>query len=120
MTKLVKNARIIRIPEAEHRTGLSRTTILALEGKKLFPQRVRLTRGAFGYVEEEVDTWVAGRILLRDLPEAVARSDAILRADLPRTPRDDEPDDEPEPGGEPKPARQVAAARAEFERRMVG
>lgn len=54
---------IVRRAEVRRRTGLSDTTIWRLERAGDFPSRVRLTdAGAVGWVEAEIDRWVAARI----------------------------------------------------------
>jgi prophage regulatory protein len=74
--------RLIRLPEVEQRTGLTRDQITAEEIAGRFPQRVSLTNRAVGWVESEVDRWIAERIALRMDP---ARSEQlkILRAPPP-------------------------------------
>lgn len=62
-------SRLIRTAEVLARTGLSRTTIWRLERAGLFPARRRLGPNSVGWLESEIDEWVAGRPTLR--PEAV-------------------------------------------------
>jgi prophage regulatory protein len=53
--------RILRQPEIERRTGLSRTTIWRLERSGEFPPRRRVLSHTIGWLESEVDEWIAGR-----------------------------------------------------------
>jgi prophage regulatory protein len=53
--------RILRQPEVEGRVGLSRTTIWRLERSGDFPPRRRVLSNTIGWLESEVDEWIAGR-----------------------------------------------------------
>lgn len=64
--------RIIRRPAVEQKTGLSDSQRDALEACGRFPRRVPLGARAIGWVEDEVDEWVAQRIAARDDPEQAA------------------------------------------------
>jgi prophage regulatory protein len=55
--------RILRQPEVEGRTGLSRTTIWRLERAGDFPPRRRVLSNTIGWLESEVETWIAERPL---------------------------------------------------------
>jgi len=52
------------------RSGLSQTRQNELERDGLFPRRVQLTPGTVGWVESEVDEWIAARIAERDAEAA--------------------------------------------------
>jgi len=56
-----KPLRILRLREVLARTGLSRTTLYELIGKRLFPHPVSLSVRAVGWIEAEVETWIAAR-----------------------------------------------------------
>lgn len=43
------------------RTGLSRVTIWRLEKQGKFPQRLQLTIGTVGWIDDEVDKWLQSR-----------------------------------------------------------
>jgi prophage regulatory protein len=59
--------RIIRLAEVKRRTGLSTSTIYALMARDEFPRQVPLGSGtAVGWVETEVDSYIAARIAERD------------------------------------------------------
>lgn len=51
-------SRILRLPEVETRTGLSRSAIYAMEGRGAFPRRVKIGRRATGWLESEVSDWI--------------------------------------------------------------
>lgn len=53
---------IIRLPEVQRRTGLSRSSIYAMVSRKEFPSPVRLGKRSAGWVEGEVQEWLVGRI----------------------------------------------------------
>ena len=53
--------RILRYGEVCRRTGISRTTIWRLERKGVFPLRRQLSSGAVGWIEAEVEAWIASR-----------------------------------------------------------
>ena len=52
-------ARILRRPEVELRTGLSRSAIYALMSKQQFPAAIPLTAKAVGWLESSIETWIA-------------------------------------------------------------
>jgi prophage regulatory protein len=53
--------RILRRPEVEARTGLSRSTLYAMIQKGSFPAPVRLGIRAVGWRETAVAEWIAAR-----------------------------------------------------------
>ncbi|MDE0081656.1 MAG: AlpA family phage regulatory protein [Gammaproteobacteria bacterium] len=53
--------RILRMPEVEARTGLSRRTIQTLVRKGTFPQPIRLSRRTVGWLESELNAWLLER-----------------------------------------------------------
>jgi prophage regulatory protein len=59
--------KLIRLPEALEKTGLTRTRLYVLIAKNEFPQPVKLIPNgrAIAFPEEEVDAWIAGRIAER-------------------------------------------------------
>jgi prophage regulatory protein len=52
----------LRLPEVKARTGLSRSTIYLRIADATFPQPVPLRGRAVGWVEAEVETWIAQQI----------------------------------------------------------
>lgn len=57
--------RIIGSKELRQKTSLSAVTIWRLELGGLFPSRRQLSAGRVGWIEEEVDKWLAGRKKVR-------------------------------------------------------
>ncbi len=55
-------ARILRRPEVELRTGLSRSAIYALMAKQQFPAAIPLTAKAVGWLESSIEAWIAERV----------------------------------------------------------
>jgi prophage regulatory protein len=54
---------ILRLPQVCKTTGLCRSLLYQLEAEDLFPKRVRLTARAVGWIESEVQSWLASRIV---------------------------------------------------------
>jgi prophage regulatory protein len=53
---------ILRLPHVCKATGLCRSTIYQLEADRQFPHRIRLGARSVGWVESEVQEWLANRI----------------------------------------------------------
>lgn len=53
---------ILRLPQVCKVTGLGRSMIYQLEVERRFPSRVRIGLRAVGWVESEVQLWLASRI----------------------------------------------------------
>ena len=66
MTPLARPAsatiQILRLPQVRARTGLCRTMIYQLEAQHQFPHRVKIGVRAVGWIEAEVQDWLAQRI----------------------------------------------------------
>ena len=62
--------KLIRLPEALAKTGLSRTRCYLLIARNEFPQPVKLGANAnaraIGFPEAEVDAWIAARMAERE------------------------------------------------------
>jgi prophage regulatory protein len=56
------SVRLIRERQILERTGLSRTQRWRLEREGRFPARVQLSDRAFGWIESEVEAWIAQRV----------------------------------------------------------
>lgn len=54
--------KMLRLPAVIGKTGLSRSAIYAAMGQNEFPKAVRLTHRSVGWVDEEIDFWIAKRI----------------------------------------------------------
>jgi len=59
-----RRIRILRLPEVLDATGLGKTKIYELQSKGSFPMRVRITDHSVGWIEEEVQAWLAKRVAL--------------------------------------------------------
>ena len=53
---------ILRLPAVKSSTGLSRSTIYLRVSQGTFPRPVSLGGRAVGWVEEEIQSWLAERI----------------------------------------------------------
>lgn len=53
---------ILRLPAVCRATGLGRSMVYQLEASRKFPRRVRLAARAVGWIEEEVQLWLAERV----------------------------------------------------------
>lgn len=53
---------ILRLHQVCKMTGLCRSLVYQLEAEDRFPKRIRLTQRAVGWIEGEVQTWLAERI----------------------------------------------------------
>jgi prophage regulatory protein len=60
-----KKEKFLRLPEVKTRTGLSRSTIYALIGQNTFPRHVPLGMRCVGWLESEIDEWIAARAASR-------------------------------------------------------
>ncbi len=58
------NDRIILEAERKRRTGISRTTAWRLEKAGKFPKRRAVSDGLVGWLESEIDEWIANRQLV--------------------------------------------------------
>lgn len=56
------NNRILRLPEVKTRTGLSRSTIYERIKAGTFPRHISLGVRSVGWLESEIDGWIAARI----------------------------------------------------------
>ena len=61
MNDAIRVTRIIRLREVLDRIGLSRSTLYLLIAKGEFCQRICLTQRTVGWLESEVDAWIAER-----------------------------------------------------------
>lgn len=57
-----QHANIIRRPVVEARTTLSRSTIYERVKAGTFPSPINLGGNAVGWIESEIDAWIADRI----------------------------------------------------------
>jgi prophage regulatory protein len=57
-----KPPRVLRCPEVVNRTGLSRATLYRLMSEGQFPRSHRLSPGAVGWSEAEIEAWIKARL----------------------------------------------------------
>ena len=62
--------RILRLDQVIEVTGLGKTKIYELQAAGEFPMRVQITANTVGWVEEEVQAWLARRVAARPAPPA--------------------------------------------------
>ena len=62
--------RILRGSEVDARTGLCKSTRYELEARGEFPKRRRISARASGYLEHEIDEWIASRPRADESPAA--------------------------------------------------
>jgi len=53
---------ILRLQQVCRMTGLSRSLVYQMEAEQRFPKRIRLTERAVGWIEGEVQGWLAERV----------------------------------------------------------
>jgi prophage regulatory protein len=53
---------ILRLAQVCRVTGLSRSLVYQMEAEDRFPKRIRLTERAVGWIEDEVQGWLAERV----------------------------------------------------------
>lgn len=58
---MVTPNRVLRLPEVCEMTGLSRSTIYLLMGRKAFAEPIKLSSRAIGFRAGDVAAWIDGR-----------------------------------------------------------
>jgi prophage regulatory protein len=58
--------RILRLSEVKRRVPFSRSTIYLKASRGEFPKPVHLGARAVGWLESDINAWIAGRVELRD------------------------------------------------------
>lgn len=61
-TRRGSSIRLLRLPQIIQQTGLKKTTLYEMQKRGNFPMRVQITANSVGWVEKEVNAWVAGRV----------------------------------------------------------
>ena len=56
--------RMLRLAEVIELTGLGKTKIYELQSLGQFPMRIKITSHSVGWVEDDVQTWLARRIAM--------------------------------------------------------
>jgi prophage regulatory protein len=65
-TDTTTNRRVLRLPEVLDRTGRRRTALLDAVRRGDFPRPIHIGPRAIGFIEAEVEQWIAARIAERD------------------------------------------------------
>jgi prophage regulatory protein len=52
---------ILRLPQVELRTGLSKATIYRLISKGTFPKQIKLGERSSGFIEADIENWLASK-----------------------------------------------------------
>jgi prophage regulatory protein len=69
--------RVLRLPELMNRLGLGRSAIYRALREGSFPRPIKITPRASGWLQSEVDAWLAARITQREESTAIpAKRDA--------------------------------------------
>jgi prophage regulatory protein len=61
-TPRVSSIRLLRLPQVMQQTGLKKTKLYELQKRGSFPMRIQITSNSVGWIEEEVNVWIAGRV----------------------------------------------------------
>lgn len=69
-------ARILRLPSVTERIGLKRTAIYDMVRAAKFPKPVPLNDKSVGWLESEIEDWIASRVAVRDEEPADLQSTA--------------------------------------------
>jgi prophage regulatory protein len=59
---IAPSLQILRLQQVCRVTGLSRSLVYQMEAEHRFPKRIRLTERAVGWLEGEVQGWLAERV----------------------------------------------------------
>ena len=71
--------RLLRLPQVIQLVGLRRASIYKMQSEGRFPRRVKLGIRAVGWVEEEIQEWLAKRIEENDAPAPARAHDVLSR-----------------------------------------
>jgi prophage regulatory protein len=73
MSEAAPQTRILRLPEVRRKVGLGTDSIYRLAREDKFPKPIKLSERASGWVESELDAWLAQRIAARRSDSAPVR-----------------------------------------------
>lgn len=71
--------RLLRLAQVISLTGLGKTKIYDLQAEGSFPMRVQITARSVGWVEAEVQAWLARRVAARAIPSGTAGFEMLRR-----------------------------------------
>ena len=57
-----KTSRIVRLLEVQRKTGLGRSSVYKYMGEGSFPKSITLGPRAIGWLESDIDRWIAERV----------------------------------------------------------
>ena len=66
------STRILREPEVREKIGLSHVTIWRAVRANRFPAPIKLGENSIGWIEDEVDEWIASRPRVSDISKSEA------------------------------------------------
>lgn len=55
-------SKLMRLPSVIEKTGKPRSTIYSMIEKNLFPKQIKLSSRSVGWLEDEVDAWIAEKV----------------------------------------------------------
>ena len=58
--------KVLKMPAVEEKTGLKKGAIFKAAANGIFPKQIKLGNSAAGWIESEVDAWIAEQIAIRD------------------------------------------------------
>ena len=70
---MLRETKILRWAELQPVLGLSRMTIYRMEKAGTFPKRIQINSGSVGWLEHEVEAWLADRMANRVEDEGVPK-----------------------------------------------
>ncbi len=65
---------VLRRPQVQSKTGLTRSTIYQLMSSGQFPSSINLTNRSVGWLAHEVDEWIASRVAQSRKPSSRSRN----------------------------------------------
>jgi len=66
---------ILRFPQVQARTGLSRSALNTLVRNGRFPRPVRLTNRALGWLSVDIDAWISAKRAAAEMTAPIHRSE---------------------------------------------
>jgi prophage regulatory protein len=63
---------VLRRPQVQSQTGLTRSAIYQLMSSGQFPQPIQLTKRSVGWIAHEIDEWIASRVTKSRKPSATS------------------------------------------------
>ena len=73
--ELGKHLTILRLKNVKNRTGISRSSIYLKVSEGTFPRQVSLGARSVGWLESDINDWIAGRVQVTGTPVAGGHHD---------------------------------------------